>query len=371
VRAGEEARTTAIEIKECKTKPPPRFSEATLLSAMEGAGKLVDDEELREAMSERGLGTPATRAQVIEGLLYEGYLLRQGRDLHVTAKGMSLITLLRALDAASLTKPELTGEWEFKLKQMERGQLSRGAFMNDIRNLTSDLVEKVRGGMGREVQGRFEPLRVKCPRCGGEQFDESFRAYECIIPECKLIVWKTMSDRELEREEVRALLEKGRVGPIEGFRSKFGRPFSAEVILNEKSEWKQKFDFDNEEGAGENAAAAEPVNPEPIGLCRVCQTGQVHEYAKAYICQKVAEKKCKFRMGKTILQRDILRDQVKVLLETGKTGKIDKFISAKTKRAFSAFLRLGPDGKVGFEFEPREKKPSAEAAKPPAAAPTA
>jgi DNA topoisomerase-3 len=371
VRAGEEARTTAIEIKECKTKPPPRFSEATLLSAMEGAGKLVDDEELREAMSERGLGTPATRAQVIEGLLYEGYLLRQGRDLHVTAKGMSLITLLRALDAASLTKPELTGEWEFKLKQIERGQLSRGAFMNDIRNLTSDIVEKVRGGMGREVQGRFEPLLVKCPRCGGEQFDESFRAYECINPECKLIVWKTMSDRELEREEVRALLEKGRVGPIEGFRSKFGRPFSAEVILNEKSEWKQKFDFDNEEGAGENAAAAEPVNPEPIGLCRVCQTGQVHEYAKAYICQKVAEKKCKFRMGKTILQRDILRDQVKVLLETGKTGKIDKFISAKTKRAFSAFLRLGPDGKVGFEFEPREKKPSAEAAKPPAAAPTA
>jgi DNA topoisomerase-3 len=370
---GESARTEAIEIKDCQTKPPARFTEATLLSAMEGAGKLVDDEELREAMSERGLGTPATRAQIIEGLLYEGYIARQGKDLHVTAKGLSLITLLRNLDAAALTRPELTGEWEFKLKQMERGQLSRLAFMGDIRNLTSDLVEKVRGGMGREVQGRFEPLLVKCPRCGSEKFHESFRAFECVNPECKLIVWKTMADREFEREEVVTLLSKGRVGPVEGFRSKFGKPFSAEVILGEKSEWKQKFDFGrDEEGASETPA--EPLNPEPIGVCRVCQTGRVFEYAAAYICEKVAAKECTFRMGRTILQREIPRAEVKHLIETGKTGKIDKFISQKTKRAFSAFLKFGPDGKVGFEFEPREKKPGGKGrktARQPAAAPSA
>ncbi len=131
---------------------------------MEGAGKLIDDEELREAMSERGLGTPATRAQVIEGLLFEGYLLRQGRDLFVTAKGLSLITLLKNLHAESLTKPELTGGWEYQLRQMERGQLSREKFMGEIRTLTTDLVEKVRGGMGKEIMGHFEPLAVTCPK---------------------------------------------------------------------------------------------------------------------------------------------------------------------------------------------------------------
>lgn len=357
IRSGEPAHTQSIELKESLTKPPPRFSEATLLSAMEGAGKLVDDEELRDAMSERGLGTPATRAQVIEGLLYEGYLIRQARDLHVTAKGMSLITLLRDLDAASLTKPELTGEWEFKLRQMEQGKLPRVAFMDEIRRLTSEIVEKVRGGMGREVRGRFESLEVKCPRCGNTKFDESFRAFECSNPECKLVIWKTMADREFEREEVTKLLTEGRVGPLEGFRSKFGKPFGAPVVLSEKSEWKQKFDFGDEaEGNGE---AAQPVNPESIGLCRVCQTGQVYEYPKNYACENHASRKCTFAMGKVILQREISRDHVKHLIESGKTEKIQKFISQKTKRPFDAFLKLGKDGKVGFEFEPREKKPPA------------
>lgn len=357
IRAGEPARTESLEVKENQTKPPARYTEATLLSAMEGAGKLVDDEELREAMSERGLGTPATRAQIIEGLLYEGYLNRQGRDLQVTAKGLSLITLLRALDAATLTKPELTGEWEFKLKQMERGQLSRATFMNDIRLLTTDIVEKVRGGMGREIAGHFEPIEVKCPRCGASSFKESFKAFECVNPECKLIVWKTMSDREFEREEVAKLLTEGRVGPLEGFKSKFGKPFSAVVTLEVKNEWKQRFDFESDrDGAGENGAASVPVNPEPLGVCRVCQTGQVFEHATSYLCSNAAEKKCPFRMGKTILQREIPREQVAKLLQTGKTDLLPKFISQKTRRAFSAYLKLGKDGKVGFEFEPREKK---------------
>jgi DNA topoisomerase-3 len=369
VTPGERAQTQGVEVKESVTKPPARFTEATLLSAMEGAGKLVDDDELREAMAERGLGTPATRAQTIEGLLFEGYIARQGRDLHVTAKGLSLITLLRDLDAGTLTKPELTGEWEHRLRQMEKGQLSRDKFMEDIHLLAKEIVEKVKAGMGREVVGKFEPLNVKCPKCGHVGFNESFRAFECGNPECKLLVWKTTADREFEREEVAKLLTEGRVGPLEGFRSKFGKPFSAEVMINEKTEWKAKFDF----GDSADSTPSEPVNPEPIGVCRVCQTGQVFEHEKAYICDKVPTKKCAFRMGKVILQKEITRDQVKLLLETGKTGKIDKFISTKTKRAFSAFLKLGKDGKVGFEFEPREKKPAkgAKGAPPAAAPPTA
>ena len=358
VTPGERAQTEGVEVKESLTKPPARFNEATLLSAMEGAGKLVDDDELREAMAERGLGTPATRAQTIEGLLYEGYIARQGRDLHVTAKGLSLITLLRSLDAGTLTKPELTGEWEHKLRLMERGEMSRESFMDEIRRLTTEIVEKVKGGMGREITGVFQTLAVKCPRCNHEGFNESFRAFECTNPECKLIVWKTMADREFEREDVAKLLTEGRVGPLEGFKSKFGKPFSAEVVIGEKTEWKAKFDF----GDADDSTPSEPVNPEPLGVCRVCQTGQVFEYEKAYICDKTVAKKCTFRMGKTMLQKEITRDQVKLLLDTGKTGKIDKFISNKTKRAFSAFLKLGSDGKVGFEFEPREKKPAKGAA---------
>ena len=231
IRPGEQARTEAIEVKECRTKPPARFNEGTLLSAMEGAGKLVDDEELREAMSERGLGTPATRAQIIEGLIYEGYLLRQGKELIVTQKGISLITLLRDLHAEALTKPELTGEWEFKLKQMERGKLSREAFMGEIRQLTTDLVGKVRTGMGKEIRGEFHPLAVKCPRCGGGPYKESFKAYECESG-CKTIVWKTMAGREFRREEVVKLLTEGRVGPLEGLplqaeRPQFRQPWSS------------------------------------------------------------------------------------------------------------------------------------------------
>jgi DNA topoisomerase-3 len=354
VRPGESVQTKSIEIKENVTKPPPRYNEATLLSAMEGAGKLVDDEELREAMSERGLGTPATRAQIIEGLLNEGYLIRQGRELIVTQKGISLITLLRDLDAETLTKPELTGEWEFKLKQMERGQLPRSAFMNEIRHLTTDLVGKVRQGMGKEVRGEFQPLPVKCPRCGQGPFRESFRAFECPNPECKLIVWKNMAGREFERDEVVRLLEEKKVGPLEGFRSKLGRSFAAVVSLGE--DWKQKFDFENN-GSGSAGHAFAPTNPEPLGPCPICKTGRVFETAMAYACENSSgTQQCKFRVGKTILQREIPREQIVKLLATGKTDLLPKFISAKTKRAFSAYLKVDPSGKVGFEFEPRPKK---------------
>src|SRR5207247_8057622 len=124
VEPNETVQTTKIEVIANQTKPPARFNEATLLSAMESAGKLIEDEDLREAMREKGLGTPATRAAIIEGLLYEKYLLRQGRELIPTAKAFSLIILLRGLDVPELASPELTGDWEFKLRQMEHGQLS-------------------------------------------------------------------------------------------------------------------------------------------------------------------------------------------------------------------------------------------------------
>src|SRR3990167_11143097 len=110
----EGAVTESVELREAQTRPPARFNEATLLSAMEGAGKLVEDEELRDAMSQRGLGTPATRAAIIEGLLLDGYILREGRDLSATGKGIALIHLLHHMGVAALPSPEMPGEWKFK-----------------------------------------------------------------------------------------------------------------------------------------------------------------------------------------------------------------------------------------------------------------
>jgi DNA topoisomerase-3 len=303
-------------------------------------------------MSERGLGTPATRAQVIEGLLTEGYILRQGRDLLVTAKGMSLITLLKDLRAEALTKPELTGEWEFRLRQMERGQLSRSEFMQQIGTLTKDLVEKVRGGMGKEVSGQFRPLGSHCPRCGHSGLKESFRCYEC--PGCKLSVWKTMAGRELEREEVETLLTAGKTANLEGFRSKLGRLFSASVQLNEATQWKQAFDF--ESNNPENAAGLDLSAATRVALCPMCKKAQVVETDSAYLCEGAVTKACKFRMGKLILQQPIAIEQAKKLCETGKTDLLRRFISKKG-RPFSAFLKLEGE-KVGFEFEPRAPKAS-------------
>ncbi|HEY5791899.1 MAG TPA: DNA topoisomerase III [Chthoniobacterales bacterium] len=348
VQSGETAQTTNVEIKESQTKPPARFNEATLLSAMEGAGKLVDDEELREAMSQRGLGTPATRAQIIEGLIFDGYLVRQGRDLIATSKGMSLITLLRGIGVEALTSPEMTGEWEFKLKRMEQGQMPRPQFMDEIRKFTEEIVLKAKNFSGDAVEGRFLDLEAKCPRCGGGVFKESFKAYEC--PECKLLIWKNMAGRELEREEVKTLLEAGQVGPLEGFRSKMGRPFSAIVKLGE--EFKPTFDFGNDKTETQEIDFSQLP---PIGPCPVCQKGTIFNAEKAYVCDHTADKSCTFRMGKTILQREIPLEQVQKLLQTGKTDLIPRFISKKGK-PFSAFLKL-EKGAVGFEFEPR--KPAA------------
>lgn len=351
ITEGEKAKTTEVTIKDCETRPPARYTEATLLSAMEGAGKLIDDEELREAMSERGLGTPATRAQVIEGLLFEGYLLRQGRDLYVTAKGLSLITLLRNLKAETLTKPELTGGWEYQLRQMERGELSREKFMGEIRHLTTDIVEKVRGGLGKEVMGKFEPLHVTCPKCGNKEFKETFRAFECTNAECKMIIWKKMADREFEREEVAKLLTEKRIGPLEGFRNKFGRPFAAVVVLD-TTEWKQKFDFE------ESNAASNASDLSAATVLGESENGTIYDTPTNYLCVPKNEGAKPLRMGKNICQRPIPPEQAVKIFTTGKTDLIQRFISKKG-RPFSAYLKL-EGGKVVFEFEPRApKKPAA------------
>lgn len=348
---GETVRTEEVEAVGLTTKPPARFNEGTLLSAMEGAGKLVDDEELREAMSERGLGTPATRAAIIEGLLNEVYLRREGRDLVPTAKARQLMTLLSGLDVSELTSPELTGEWEHKLKQIEQGALDRQAFMREIAQMTQVIVKRAKEYERDTVPGDYATLQTPCPKCGG-MVKENYRRYACT--HCDFSIGKHPGGRTFELPEVEELLTKREIGPLQGFISKMGRPFAA--ILRISDEHKLEFDFgQNDE---DDSEAVDFSGHTPVGSCPKCQS-RVFEHGMSYVCEKSVgpEKRCDFRSGKVILQQEISREQMEKLLSDGRTDLLDGFVSSRTNRKFKAFLVRQPDGKIGFEFEPRPEKP--------------
>ncbi|MBW7860120.1 MAG: DNA topoisomerase III [Rhodocyclaceae bacterium] len=365
VTPGESVATEDIVLKALQTKPPARYNEATLLSAMEGAGKMVDDEELRAAMADRGLGTPATRAQIIEGLIAEQYLHREGRELVPSAKAFSLITLLKGLGVRSLTSPELTGEWEHKLAQMEHGGLSRDAFMHEIAEMAREIVERARRYESDTVPGDFATLAAPCPKCGGT-VRENYKKYAC--QSCDWNAWKIVAGRQFEIEEIETLLRTGRVGPLTGFRSKMGRLFNAEIRLNDDRQ--PEFDFGQPKESDENAEPVDFSSQESLGPCPKCG-GRVFEHGLAYVCEHSvgAARRCDFRSGKIILQQVVERAQMSKLLAEGRTDLLKGFVSARTRRKFSAFLVRGKDGKVGFEFE--AKKPRAPKAGTGAAAPDA
>jgi DNA topoisomerase-3 len=343
--------TEAVDVLATQTKPPARFSEATLLSAMEGAGKLVEDEELREAMSEKGLGTPATRASIIEGLIYEDYVHRNGRELVPSPKAFSLLFALGHLGITELASPELTGNWEFKLRQIEQGKLDRSEFMDHIVETARDMVERIKGG--NIPEDAFLTLDAPCPKCGGKVV-ENYRKFQC--QKCDFTIWKVMSSREFAPEEIETLITDKAVGPLQGFRSRLGRPFAAAMKLS--PEFKAEFDFGSDGADGEEVDFS---GMEALGACPKCNS-RVFELPMAYACEKSvgAAKSCDFRSGKIILQQTVSREQMQKLLETGSTDLLTDFISNKNRRKFSAFLVRDPSGKVVFKFQ--EKKPKADAA---------
>jgi DNA topoisomerase-3 len=360
VQKDEKVKTDEIAAHGLTTKPPARYNEATLLSAMEGAGKLVEDDELREAMAAKGLGTPATRAAIIEGLLGEKYLVREGRDLIPTAKAFQLMTLLRGLGVKELTAPELTGEWEYKLSQMERGKLARDAFMQEIARMTQTIVKRAKEYDSDTIPGDYATLATPCPNCGG-QVKENYRRFACT--QCEFSISKIPGSRQFEVEEVETLLREKTIGPLSGFRSKMGRPFSAILKLtfdDETKNYKLEFDFGQDAG-GEDGEAPDFSEQESVGACPKCHA-RVFEHGMSYVCENsVANPKtCDFRSGKVILQQEIAREQMAKLLGEGRTDLLTGFKSSRTGRNFKAYLVKQSDGKIGFEFE--KKEPSAKTA---------
>ncbi|NDY90942.1 DNA topoisomerase III [Ideonella livida] len=373
VQPGETVGNESVNLLALVTRPPARYNEATLLSAMEGAGKLIDDDELREAMAEKGLGTPATRAAIIEGLIAEKYILREGRDLIATAKAFQLMTLLRGLGVEDLTKPELTGNWEHQLAEMEKGRLSRERFMAEIATMAQRVVQKAKEYDRDTIPGDYATLTAPCPHCGGV-VKENYRRFTCTGADghgegCGFSMTKIPGGRSFELHEVEQFLAEHRIGPLEGFRSKAGWPFTAELKLVKDetlNNWKLEFDFgdDNQPAEGEGEAP-DFSHQTPLGHCPKCK-GQVFEHGSNYVCEHAVAQPatCDFKSGVVILQQPVTHEQFSKLLVAGKTDLLENFVSNKTKRKFKAFLAWdAKTGKVGFEFEPRAAGPARKGAR--------
>ncbi len=339
------ARTVSTELHGETTKPPPRYTEATLLSAMEGAGKLVDDEDLAEAMKERGLGTPATRADIIDGLINQKYVERDQRELVPTAKAESLLQFLAAVKAEGLTKPDMTGEWEYKLRQIEHGKFSRTLFMKEIVAETRRIIGRVKTFEEDDTVARVTDIPSPTD---GKPLRETLRGYKS--QDGEFMVYKIISNRKMEEAEVRALVANGVIGPLDGFVSaKTQRRFAASLRLakdEESGKWKVGLDF------GEKADLDDliPFWTDPRTGAELCEAGN------NYVLRERSADSWKqaFRVGRIMCQKPLSREHAVQLMEAGKTELIRGFISKKG-RPFDAFLKR-EDGRVSWEFPPRAAK---------------
>jgi DNA topoisomerase-3 len=327
------------------TKPPPRYTEATLLSAMEGAGKLLDDEELAEAMKERGLGTPATRADTIDGLINQKYVERGQRELIPTAKAEQLLQFLTAVKAEALTSPAMTGEWEFKLRQMEHSKFPRAKFMEEVVDQTKGIVERVKGF--EEDDSAARETDILSPT-DGKPLRETLRGYKS--QDGEFMIYKVIGGRKMEESEIRQLVETRAVGPLDGFISaKTRNRFSALLRLvkdEEKGKWKAEYDFGDKVDLG----TVEPYWTDPKTGAQLCEVGSSHVLRE----RDGDGWKQTFRIGRLMCQKPITRENAIQLVSEGKTELIKGFISKKG-RPFDAFLKR--DGaKFSWEFPPRAPK---------------
>ncbi|HUH80737.1 MAG TPA: DNA topoisomerase 3 [Solirubrobacteraceae bacterium] len=265
LQEGEPVDTRKVESARKETKPPRRYSDASLLGAMETAGKLVEDDELREAMKDSGIGTPATRAAIIERLITVGYLERDGRALIPTEKGMNVI---RLLGEHALTSPGLTGSWEHRLGMIERGEDSRKSFMHDISEFAGDTVKELDESLKdvRIPRARLGP----CPICGHD-IVENRKGYSCWAredPGCGFVIWKSKAGKQLPLAVAKELIRTGyTASPVTGFRGRSGRSFRARLALSQTDEGKWRVEFD-EPWAREGAKPPDAEEQLVEGLAR-------------------------------------------------------------------------------------------------------
>ncbi|MCQ2063003.1 MAG: DNA topoisomerase III [Fibrobacter sp.] len=332
---GNSAKTVSIEAEEDFTKPPAHYTESTLLSMMESAGKLVEDDELRDAMKERGLGTPATRAAIIEKLVSDKYIVRDGKEMIPTAKAFDLIKVLSAMNIEALTSPELTGEWEYKMDLISKGRESRENFMQGIVEMTRNMVKNIKGFKEESTTGEasFSPVN-------GKKVFETVSRY---TTEDGIVIRKIIGGKHLSESEIVELLTKRKIGPLMGFRSKKGAEFSAVVIINDEN----KIEFVFEEKPEEIEIGAK------IGKSPVDGT-DVFETMTGYVSQSFIDKQPSgITLPKILLGKEIPLEEIKKMLAGEKTALIKGFRSNKSHRLFDAFLKL-EKGKLKFEFPPRD-----------------
>ena len=351
------AKTLSTDLHEESTKPPPRYTEATLLSAMEGAGKLVEDEELAEAMKERGLGTPATRADTIDGLIYQKYMDRNQRELVPSAKAEQVMQFLTAVKAEDLTSPDMTGEWEYKLRQMEHGKFSRDEFMAEIVRETKGIVDRVKGFEEDDSVARVTDIPSPTD---GKPLRETLRGYKS--QDGEFMVYKIIGGRRIEESELRELVTTGKVGPLDGFisaktRNRFSALLKLELVEETKKDkktkeevttkkWKTAFDF----GDKADLATLTPFWTHPETGAQLCENGS------SYILRERDGEGWKqtFRVGRIMCQKAITQEMAIDMVAKGKSELIKGFISKKG-RPFDAFLKM-ENGRMSWEFPPRAAK---------------
>ena len=319
-------------------------------------------------MSERGLGTPATRAAIIENLIRQKYLFRHElskRDLVVSNKGLALMDQLEEIGIEALSSPEMTGNWEYKLKQMELGKLTRASFMAEIKEMTKKIVEQTKSFHDEIVNRPFDDLHAPCPECDSQVHRQTDGVFECRNPECKFRLKKHIASHELTEQEARDLMTNKLIGPIGDFKSRFGQPFEAELTLaKEKKTWKVGFKFE-----GDDRREEELKNlTEEMIICQAKQSDDsdvmipVYENENAFLAPDMATKidERGVRISKTILKREIPTDQGIKLFVEGKTDLMPGFLSKKGRK-FAAHLTIDREkGKLGFEFAPRKTKKKTE-----------
>ncbi len=377
-----------VELRADKTKPPARITEARLLSLMESAGQDIEDEEIARAISEKGIGTPATRADVIENLIAKGYLVRAGKSLRPTVKGIRLVDVLRRIHIDRLASAALTGELEYDLRQVELGAKRPDQFMEEIVEYTRQIVDVAKTFQYEDLYPDVKPLG-SCPLCGRPVYERSW-FYRCLeVPgvsdddDCSFRIWKDKSGRYMDHQTVRTLLEKGETDEIEGFAARDGRTYNARLTLEDGQVVLHPVAGSSSERVTESPEYE--VNDEPLGSCPMGCGSQVVETPTHFQCQagiaKQAEneakardfeaahaeegkrrkrykvpdedKPCGFLIPRTVCKREITRDEVmKILGPERKTDLLTDFTS-RFGRPFSAMLFLKENGRHGFEFAPR------------------